>query len=65
MPSKEYTFHQEDMHSRTKMSPYDGWKFKGKPVKTILRGMTTAENGEIVGGPKGHFVKAVDNGIVR
>ena len=62
---KEYVFHQEDMHSRTKMSPYDGWTFKGKPVKTILRGMTTAENGQIVGGPKGHFVKAVDNGIVR
>ena len=62
---KEYVFHQEQMHSRTKQSPYDGWTFKGKPVKTILRGVTTAENGEIVGNPRGHFVKAIDNGILR
>lgn len=62
---KEYVFHQEQMHSRTKMSPYDGWTFKGKPVKTILRGVTTAENGEIVGGPRGHFIKPIDNGILR
>lgn len=63
--NKEYIFHQEQMHSRTKMSPYDGWTFKGKPVKTILRGMTTAENGEIVGEPRGHFIKPIDNGILR
>ena len=28
---KEYTFHQESMHSRTKLSPYDGMHMKGLP----------------------------------
>ena len=54
---KSYTFHQDDMHSRTKLSPYDGWNLKGKPVETILRGKTIARDGEIVGSPSGHFIK--------
>lgn len=53
----EYTFHQESLHSRTKLSPYDGLQMKGKPVETILRGKTIAKNGEIVGEPCGHFIK--------
>ena len=57
---KEYTFHQENMHSRTKMSPYDGMHMKGLAVQTILRGKTIAKDGEIVGGPSGHFIRALD-----
>ena len=53
----EYVFHQEQMHSRTKLSPYDGRTFRGKVVKTILRGTTIAKNGEIVGEPSGHLIK--------
>ncbi|NCB32096.1 MAG: allantoinase, partial [Clostridia bacterium] len=52
-----YVFHQEQLHSRTKLSPYDGLTFKGKPVQTILRGKTIAKNGEIVGSPSGHFIR--------
>ena len=55
-----YVFHQESMHSRTKLSPYDGRTFQGKVVKTILRGRTIAENGEIVGEPGGHFIKPLN-----
>ena len=55
----EYTFHREQMHSRTKLSPYDNWKLKGKPVQTILRGITIAKDSEIVGGPTGHFIKPI------
>ena len=55
---EEYTFHQEQMHSRTKLSPYDGWSFQGRVKETILRGRTIARNGEIVGAPGGQFVKA-------
>ena len=54
-----YTFAQESMHSRTKLSPYDGMTMTGKPVMTILRGTTIAENGEIVGAPTGHFIRPV------
>lgn len=53
----EYTFHQESMHSRTKLSPYDGWKLKGKPIQTILRGHTTAKDGEPVGEAIGKFIR--------
>ena len=58
---KEYTFHQEDMHSRTKLSPYNGRSFKGKVCKTILRGVTTAEDGEPVAEPMGKFIKPIIN----
>ena len=57
---KEYTFHQESMHSRTKMSPYDGMHMKGLAVQTILRGKTIAKDGEIIGGPSGHFIRPLD-----
>ncbi len=52
-----YIFHQEQMHSRTKLSPYDGMTFKGAVTKTILRGKTIAQDGEIVGSPSGHFIR--------
>jgi len=54
---REYTFRQEDMHSRTKLSPFDGRKLKGKPVQTILRGRTIVREGELVGKPGGKFVR--------
>lgn len=57
--NESYTFQQDSMHSRTKLSPYDGKQFKGKVKKTILRGKTIAENGEIVGDPCGRFIKPV------
>ncbi|MEG1773009.1 MAG: dihydroorotase [Clostridia bacterium] len=55
---KEYTFHQNDLHSRTKLSPYNGFTFKGKPIVTILRGNIIAQDGEIVSPPSGRFIKA-------
>ncbi|MDR0840657.1 MAG: allantoinase AllB [Christensenellaceae bacterium] len=53
----EYVFHQENMHSRTQLSPYDNKTFKGKVSQTILRGRTIAKDGEIVGEPGGRFIK--------
>jgi len=53
----EYTFHQEDMHSRTKLSPYDGRRLKGKPVQTILRGRTIARDGQLVEKASGKFIR--------
>lgn len=58
---KEYTFSQESMHSRTKLSPYDGKQMVGKPVKTILRGKTIAVEGEIVGEPSGKFIRPIED----
>ena len=53
------TFSQEQMHSKNKLSPYNGRQFQGKVVKTILRGRTIADNGEIIGGPSGKFITAL------
>jgi dihydroorotase len=36
-------------HSKAKFSPFDGWRFKGKPVKTFVNGKLVMDDGEIVG----------------
>ena len=53
----EFVFREEMLHSKHKISPFDGTTFKGRAVKTILRGRTISENGEIVGEPEGRFVR--------
>jgi len=53
----EYTFDQATMHSRTKLSPFHGFKMKGRPCMTILRGRIIAKDGEIVGAPGGKFIR--------
>lgn len=55
----EYVFHQDDMHSKVKMSPYDGYEFKGRAVQTILRGNTIMKDGEIIGSPTGKYLKSI------
>lgn len=54
---QKYVFDQNSMHSRTKLSPYNGRAFQGKVVETILRGRTIAKDGDIVGEPGGHFIR--------
>ena len=54
---QEYVFKAEDMHSKIKMSPYDGMHFKGRVVKTFLRGKVVYDNGEIIGEPMGRMVR--------
>ena len=47
------------MHDVYSYSAYDGWKIKGAPVLTMVRGEVIAENGEIVGEPGyGRFIAA-------
>jgi len=38
-------------HSKAKFSPFDGWKVKGKPVKTFVDGRLVMDEGEIVAKP--------------
>jgi dihydroorotase (multifunctional complex type) len=57
-PEVEYTIRKEDLHSISKVTPFDGWRIKGRAVQTILRGRTIAQDGQIVGGPGGQFIKA-------
>ncbi len=53
----EYVFKQEQLHSRTKLSPYNGFTFKGRVTNTILRGKTIAKDGDICSEPIGHFIR--------
>ncbi len=55
---KEWIFKSKDMHSMAKYSPFEDMRFKGKAIKTIVRGEVVFDNGEIVGKPGyGQFVK--------
>jgi len=53
----QHTILQENLHSRTKLSPYHGRQLQGKPVQTILRGTTVMRDGRIMGTPTGKFVR--------
>jgi dihydroorotase-like cyclic amidohydrolase len=55
---KEYVIDAKKFHSLHKHSPFDGWKMKGMPILTMVRGEVVAEDGEIVGRPGyGRFVR--------
>lgn len=41
----------EALGSYSDYSLYDGWRLKGWPVRTILRGQTIMQDGEIIGAP--------------
>jgi dihydroorotase len=55
--NKEATIKAANLHSKSKVTAYDGWHVKGVPVETIVRGETIMKNGEIVHKPIGHVVK--------
>ncbi len=56
---QEHTIELEKMHDVYSYSAYDGWKLKGRPVLTMVRGKVVAENGELVGEPGyGRYVPA-------
>jgi dihydroorotase-like cyclic amidohydrolase len=45
---REYKIDASKFHSKAKFSPFDGWKVKGKPVKTFVNGNLVMDEGEIV-----------------
>lgn len=49
---------EEELHSKSKVTAFNGFKIKGKPVATIVRGNTIMKNGQITDGIMGKFVKA-------
>lgn len=54
--NKEFTIRNKDLHSKSKVSAYDGFSVKGKPVQSIVNGVTVMKDGEIVGGINGKLV---------
>ncbi len=48
-PKKEVTLSVDMLHQNVDYTPYEGWKVKGYPVVTIVRGKVVCEEGEFYG----------------
>jgi dihydroorotase-like cyclic amidohydrolase len=48
---REHDIDSSKFYSKAKFSPFDGWKVKGKPVKTFVSGRLVMDDGEIVAKP--------------
>ncbi|MDR0358541.1 MAG: amidohydrolase family protein, partial [bacterium] len=58
--SKTGVIDEGSLHSKNKLSPWHGWKVKGMPVYTIVRGTVVARDGEPVDGRRlGEFVRPI------
>ena len=57
--SKEWTIDKDKMYTMAKYTPFHGYKLKGKPFKTILRGKVVYDDAQGVTVPQGYgqFVK--------
>jgi len=58
-PAQESMIDSEKLHSKHKITPYDGVKIKGRIRYTILRGVKIVEEGEIVKHKIGRFIKPI------
>lgn len=57
-PDVERTITLDDLHHDGDYSPWEGWRVRGWPVATILRGNVVVEDGRLLGSPgDGRFVK--------
>ncbi len=45
---QKWKIDKQKLHSKSKVTAYDGKEITGKPVATIVNGVTVMENGEIV-----------------
>jgi dihydroorotase len=50
---RERILNNDELYTKVKWSPYAGWRVKGTPVLTMVRGKVVAENGKVVG-ERGH-----------
>mgnify|MGYP001493976647 FL=1 len=51
--NKEIIIKNENIESKCGWSPFDGYKFKGTPVSTIIAGKIKMQDGKILGDPEG------------
>jgi len=49
--NREYKIDSSRFYSKAKYSPFDGWKVKGKPIKTFVNGQLIMDEGEIMAKP--------------
>ncbi len=53
------------LHSKHRITPYDGWKVRGRPVATYLRGRCVVREGEPVSPPIGRMLRPEEGGNPR
>lgn len=59
---KEDTISVERLQCIADFTPFDGWKVKGWPIMTLVRGTVVAREGEVIGKPGfGQFVPSTKN----
>jgi len=57
-PKKEVVLKAEDLHQNVDYTPFEGFKVKGYPVKTIVNGKIVIDDGNFIGKPgEGKFIK--------
>jgi dihydroorotase len=49
----------DELHSKNKVTPFDGFAVKGMPVATIVRGQIVMRDGKVDGAPAGKLVTPV------
>ncbi len=59
--NKKYVLDKEKLHSKSKVTAYDGFELMGAPVGTIVRGITVMKDGEISSKPIGQFIKPTNS----
>jgi len=59
--NKEGTIDPRKLHSKNHPTPWGGWKIKGMPVYTIVRGNVQMKDGEPVGGVIGQMQTPIIN----
>jgi len=58
---KEGTIDARKLHSKNHPTPWHGWKVKGMPICTIVRGHVQMRDGEPVGKPIGKMQTPIPN----
>ncbi|OUS78710.1 allantoinase [Paenibacillus sp. MY03] len=53
---RQSVIRREELHSKSKVTAFDGMPVNGLPVKVILGGRTVMENGALIGDPGGKLV---------
>jgi dihydropyrimidinase len=46
-PDAEWTITQDELHHDGDYSPWEGWRVRGRPLTTILRGQVVVDGGEL------------------
>ncbi|MEX2547995.1 MAG: allantoinase AllB [Chloroflexota bacterium] len=55
--AQEGVIHEDELHSKNHVTPFDGTATKGAPVATIVRGQIIMRDGQLVGSPAGRMVR--------